>query len=71
MSNEVFPSTYEGWKHCITELCGIPLTKEYVEERISVFSNENSEEYKRFLKRYGNDWTQKVSGYFQQALKSL
>lgn len=29
----IITSTYEEWHHCITETCGIPLTKSYFEQR--------------------------------------
>ena len=54
--SEVFPQTFEGWKHCITVACGIPLTKQYAEERVRVLSDDTLPETKRFVEKYGNEW---------------
>ena len=28
-------NSYQDWKHCITELCGIPLTQAFIEQRLA------------------------------------
>lgn len=67
MHDELFPRHYEAWKYCITEKCGIKLTKEYVEERLAALSNDNSEERKKFIEKFGLDWTNKIVNYFNNA----
>ncbi len=62
--DDLFPLNYEDWKHCITVKCGIPLTKKYIEERIVTLNNVKSEETKKFVKLYGEDYTRQVISWF-------
>ncbi|MDD1651166.1 MAG: hypothetical protein LUO80_12375 [Methylococcaceae bacterium] len=32
------PTHYTGWRECITVHCGIPLTPDYVAERLKILS---------------------------------
>ena len=68
MEDDIFPRHYQGWKKCITEKCKIPLTKEYIEGRIQILSDESSTERSKFLEKYGTHWTETVISYFKQAL---
>ena len=65
----VFPQNYHDWKVCITERCGIPLTRDYVESRIKTLSNPASGERTKFIQQYGTEWLDQVVGYFKQALQ--
>jgi hypothetical protein len=71
MSDEIFPRHYEAWRKCITEKCNIPLTRDFIEARIQVLSDQNSKEHQVFLEKYGPNWTKRVLGYFQQAMHDL
>lgn len=71
MSEDIFPSSYESWKQCITEKGGLSLDKKYVDDRIKNLSNTNSREHKEFVKLYGIQWTETVLGYFKQAQREL
>ena len=51
--DELFPRHYDSWKRCITVKCGIPLTRQYVEDRIKTLSDQNSAERKKFIDLYG------------------
>lgn len=63
MMNSPFPENYEQWKHCITVDCGIPLTPEFVAQRLNVWRNETLEETARFRKLYGDDhWLARRGG---------
>ena len=71
MDNEVFPRHFGDWKKCITQKCKIPLTQEYVNERIKLLSDANSSERKRFVEKYGAHWTGTIIDYFKQARDEL
>ena len=71
MENEIFPKHYESWKKCITQKCKTPLTKEFVKERIKVLSQKDSKGRKDFVEKYGDHWTDRVLGYFKQALEEV
>ena len=65
------PLNYDDWKHCITEKCGIPLTKVFVEERLASFENSNSEHTKRFIRIYGEKYTAQIISWFNLAKHEL
>ena len=71
MEDEIYPKHYESWKRCITQKCKTPLTREFVKERIKVLSQEDSKDRKAFIEKYGLHWTDRVLGYFQQALEEM
>ena len=68
MDDDIFPKHYDAWKVCITKKCKIPLTRDFIEERIRDLSDETSASYKTFVQKYGPHWTQTVRSYFKQAL---
>lgn len=66
-----FPETYEQWCHCITIECGIPLTLEFVDQRLAVWRDVTSEETSRFRRLYGDPYWQTVIGWFEIAQREL
>ncbi|MEM6780819.1 MAG: hypothetical protein AAF569_03050 [Pseudomonadota bacterium] len=60
-------STYDDWKHCITELCDIPLTPDYIEKRIAELNDQNNHHTHKFIDVWGEPHLQKVIGWFEQA----
>ena len=67
----MIPDTYEKWRHCITVDCGIPLTKDYIVQRLEVFNKPSSFEVEKFMRLYGEEHTKSVIGWFERALKEL
>lgn len=65
------PTHYAGWRECITMHCGIPLTPDYVAERLKILSQAGHEETQRFIRFYGEDHWQRVIGWFQQAANEV
>jgi hypothetical protein len=64
---ELFPIDYTSWRYCIAIKCGVPLTAEYLSERVATLSDTGKEETKRFIKLYGTEWHQRVLVWFQRA----
>ena len=60
-------STYEDWKHCITALCGIPLTPDYIEKRIAALNDPRDYHTQKFIDTWGETHLKKVIGWFEQA----
>ena len=56
--------TYEDWKHCITVLCKINLTKNYIEKRIDELNDLDNYHTKKFINAWGKEHLQKVIGWF-------
>ncbi|BCL70249.1 conserved hypothetical protein [Vibrio nigripulchritudo MADA3029] len=71
MSKSAIPSTYHEWRHCITVDCGIPLTTEYVEQRIEALQSDRDEHTKQFVKLYGDQYRQQVVNWFKEAQAEL
>ena len=71
MMNSPFPENYEQWKHCITVDCGIPLTADYVNQRLTVWRDESLEETARFRRLYGDDYWRTVITWFERAEQEL
>ncbi|MEM9468852.1 MAG: hypothetical protein AAF988_01685 [Pseudomonadota bacterium] len=60
-------NTYEDWKYCITELCSIPLTPNYIEDRLQALSNPSDYHTIKFVDTWGEDHLQKTIQWFEQA----
>ena len=71
MENAIMPDNYEAWRHCITVECGLVLTPDFIEERISALQNKKDYSTKKFVQLYGQQHLQNVLGWFMQAQKSL
>ncbi len=67
MNYDTIPETYEQWHHCITVECGIPLTPEFVAQRLKVWKDENLEETARFRRLYGDAHWRQVIGWFERS----
>lgn len=63
--------TYQDWRHCIEVQCGIPLTKDYVAERIRVLSDTTCEQTDKFIKAWGEQHRQRVLKWFGRAAAEL
>jgi hypothetical protein len=63
----MMPSTYEEWKHCITVLCGIPLTPAYIEERLRSLRDPRDMMTARFRELYGQRHLDQIIAWFERA----
>lgn len=68
---ELFPSDYPSWRYCIEVKCGLPLTPEYLAERLTVLTDPGQEETQRFIQTYGKAYWEQVLAWFQQAAADL
>lgn len=59
--------TYEDWKHCITVICDIPLTLDYIEKRIADLNDPKSYHTQRFIETWGKSHLKQVISWFEQA----
>ncbi len=71
MMNSPIPQNYEEWRHCITVECKIPLTSNFIEQRLAVWRDEACEETRRFRRLYGDDYWRTVLAWFEQAEREL
>ena len=63
----MIPNTYEEWRDCITQKCGIPLTAAYIEERLRVLRSPRDAATVRFRKLYGQQQLDLTVRWFEQA----
>ncbi|MEM9168043.1 MAG: hypothetical protein AAGC56_00170 [Pseudomonadota bacterium] len=59
--------TYDDWKHCITVLCGIPLTAPYIQDRLQTLRDPSDYGTQKFIATWGEGHLQRVIGWFEQA----
>ena len=59
--------TYEDWKHCISELCKVPLTPDYVALRLKELRDVQNHDTKKFVSSWGEAHRQQVVAWFEQA----
>ena len=59
--------SYEDWKHCITKLCGIPLTGPYIEQRLTDLRDPANYTTQKFVAMWGNHHRLRVIDWFEQA----
>ena len=71
MMPAAIPDTYEQWRHCITVKCGIPLTAQFIAQRLAVWRDEQAKETKRFRDLYGDAHWRAVVGWFERAEQEL
>ncbi|WP_312453629.1 hypothetical protein [Comamonas sp.] len=63
----MIPRTYAQWRHCITVECGIPLSADFIAQRLAVWRNPGLEETQRFRRLYGDAHWQAVQRWLVQA----
>ncbi|MEM7812178.1 MAG: hypothetical protein AAF532_11920 [Planctomycetota bacterium] len=71
MSDEVIPTTYEQWRHCIEGLGRIRLTPTYVRERLQELQDDSHANTKEFTKLYGTDHRRRTIDWFRRAGEEL
>ncbi len=65
------PTSYDDWKHCITVKCGIPLTLQYVEQRIAALTNASDHHTSKFRQTWGDQYLAQTIGWFEMAKQEL
>ena len=70
-TDKIIPTDYAEWHECITVHCGIPLSLEYITERLAALSQGETEEAIRFRRLYGDQHWRDVIHWFRQAKRDL
>jgi hypothetical protein len=63
--------TFEDWKHCITVLCGIPLTRSYIDQRLAALRDPADYSTQKFVAAWGDQHRLRVIGWFEQAQQDV
>ena len=64
-------NTYEDWRECIEVHCGIPLTRDFISERLAELQDRGHPKTKEFERLYGENHLKRTIGWFEQAAKDL
>ena len=64
----MIPGSYEEWRSCIVEKCGIPLSKSFAESRLEALRDSSSPATVKFRNLYGDAYWQQVLAWFEKAL---
>ena len=70
-NDDVFPTSYEKWRHCIEVLGGISLTPTYVGERLAELQDGKHAKTREFAKLYGTDHLRRTIAWFRRAADEL
>ena len=65
------PQTYDEWQHCIEVKCGIPLSANYVAERISDLEIKEDFTTKKLIETWGIQHYDRTLGWFREAAVRL
>jgi len=64
-------NSYEDWRHCITVLCGIPLTADYIEKRLSELNDPRDYNTQKYKTTWGDAQHAQVIQWFERAQSEL
>lgn len=60
----MIPQSYDQWKKCIEQDCGIWLTRDFARGRLAVYTNASDRETQQFLRLYGPRHLENVIHWF-------
>lgn len=63
--------SYDDWKYCITQICKVPLTQDFVTRRLNELRDERDHNTKKFISTWGDDHRKQVIAWFTQAQTEL
>ena len=62
----MIPKTFDEWRNCIVNDCKINLSKEFAQERLSVYKDMKHKETQKFVSLYGMEHLEKVIFWYSQ-----
>jgi len=66
----MIPKTYNEWRECIVNDCGIALTVEFAQSRVSILKDSNHPETQKFKKLYGDEHLKNTLSWFSHVANS-
>ncbi len=63
------PASYAEWHYCITQKCGLELTRSFISERLQALHNPQDAGTRAFLRLYGEQQLALTIAWFEQALQ--
>jgi len=65
----ILPKSFQDWKICIEQRCGIPLTPDFAKTRLSIYSNGSLPETQRFVKLYGDEHFSNIKKWLNRVIQ--
>lgn len=62
----MIPQTFEQWRNCIINDCKINLTKDFAQQRLSVYQNRKNQETMKFIRLYGEQHLSNIINWLKQ-----
>jgi len=62
----MIPQTFNDWTNCIVNDCKINLTKEFAEQRLTVYQDNKNSETEKFISLYGEKHLQNIINWFNE-----
>lgn len=60
--------TFEEWRTCIVEDCGINLTKDFARKRLTVYQDSGNKETQTFIALYGKRHLNNIIHWYKKEL---
>lgn len=67
----MIPTTYEAWRHCIEVDCRIPLTREFITQRLRELDDRGVYSTEQLQRRYGEAHVDQLKRWFRRAAEEL
>lgn len=62
----MIPQTFNDWTNCIVNNCKINLTKDFAEQRLAVYQDNQNAETQKFISLYGEQHLENIINWFNQ-----
>lgn len=69
--HEIVPTSYQSWRHCITQKCKIALTPDYIAQRLNTLRDRPDDTTSEFRRLFGEAHLHTVIGWFEQAQRDV
>lgn len=70
-TDNVVPTTFAQWRHCIEVECGLVITPRFLADRLAALQNPKDPHTQRFLRVWGQSHHARVLEWFRQAQAEL
>lgn len=65
----MIPQTFEQWQNCIINDCKINLTKDFAQQRLTVYQDKKNHETQKFVSLYGEQHLQNIIHWYELILR--
>jgi hypothetical protein len=62
----MIPQTFNDWTNCIVNDCKINLTKDFANQRLTVYQDKQNTETQKFISLYGEQHLNNIIQWFNQ-----